>query len=84
MTTTKITGLTGLNVAALEQAQREGILSPEVKITKTTATFPWSPAETQVQFRYSKADMAAKHGSRQHPVAPLHAVERKINRAANV
>lgn len=77
---TKITRLTGLNVHALETAIAEGALSPDVTVTKTTATFPWDANETTLHLRYAIDDLARTHGSRQHPVASLHAVARKINR----
>lgn len=82
---TKITNLTGLNIAAVEQALSEGHLTnpttgTPIKITRTTITFPWSPHYTLTELNKAKASLIAAHGSRQHPVASLHAVIRKVTR----
>lgn len=83
MTTTKITNLTGLNTRAIEQAIAEGHLSPEVKVTKTTATFPTDAATAHADLLAAKNALAATHGSRQHPVASIHAAIRKAAKAAS-
>ena len=82
MTTTKFTGLSGLQTAALAQAVEEHVLPATVQVNKTTAVFPWDAATTHSSLLEVKAIMAAKHGSRQHPVASLHAGLRKAAKAA--
>lgn len=84
---TKIARLTGLNVAAVEQALSEGHLTAPttgtpIKITRTTIEFPWSPHYTLAELNKAKRSMVDQHGSRQHPVASLHAVIRKVARLA--
>ena len=82
MTSTKIAGLTGLNIAALEEAHSNGYLPAETVITKTTATFPWAPDETAQRLGYAKDRfIALGHSSRQHPVGSLNAVIRKARNA---
>lgn len=82
MSTTKLTGLSGLQTRALREAVEEGVLDSGVTVNKTTAVFPWTPAHTVDAVVKAKADLAAKYGSRQHPVASLHAVVRKAAKAA--
>ena len=83
MSTTKLTGLTGLNVNALQMALDEKALPAEgVVLGKTVATFPWDADETALRLRWAKDDLTFRHGSRQHPVASLHAVIRKAGRLA--
>lgn len=84
---TKIARLTGLNVAAVEQALSERhltnpITGNPIKITRTTIEFPWSPHYTLAELNKAKASLIAAHGSRQHPVASLHAVIRKVQALA--
>lgn len=83
MMTTKITGLTGLNIAALQQAIDEHHLSPEVHLTKTTATFPTDAASAHTDLLVAKSALTEKHGGRGHPVASIHAVIRKLATARN-
>lgn len=75
---TKITGLSGTNTNALEMAITEGGLSPEVILTKTTATFPWRACESSARLRDAMDTLATKHGRRGHPVQSLHAVTRRL------
>ena len=82
MTTTKFTGLSGLQTAALAQAVEEHVLPSTVQVNKTTAVFPWDAATTHSSLLEVKAVLASRHGSRQHPVASLHAVIRKAAKAA--
>lgn len=83
MTTTKITGLTGMNHAALEEAMEKGILDTQVHLTKTTVTFPWEAASTVQALNNAKARFIIMgHSSRNHPVSSLNAVIRKAARIA--
>lgn len=82
MTSTKITGLTGSNIDALEQARSAGHLPAETVITKTTATFPWAPDETARRIGYAKDRFVSLgYSSRRHPVGSLNAVIRKARHA---
>lgn len=80
-TTTKLTGLSGLQTRALQEAQEEGLLSDKVIVKKTTAEFPINAIDTYDDLVHLKVVLAAKYGSRQHPVASLHAVIRKAKAA---
>lgn len=84
---TKITGLTGLQIQALHQARTENLFpitdtDGQVVINKTTAVFPWDAETTARKVQEAKAGLVAAHGSRRHPVASFHAVVRKTTRAA--
>lgn len=74
-TSTKVTTLTGLNMAALKCAQGHGL---KVTLTKTTATFPGTPAEAIKNLDDIRDIMAALFGVRGHPVASIPAVRRKL------
>lgn len=85
--TTKVIGLTGLNVDAVEQAFAEKHLptpttGTPVKFGRTTIEFPWSPHYTLSELRKAKLSMIDAHGGRTHPVASLHAVIRKVETLA--
>ena len=88
MSMTKLTGLTSLQTDALRQALDEKALTApdgsasSVKVTATTATFPWPADETHDRLRWAKDDLIFRHGGRRHPVASLHAVIRKAGRLA--
>lgn len=80
MTTTKITGLTAMNHAALEEAMEKGVLDTQVHLTKTTVTFPWEAASTvQALDRAKVGFIIMGRSARSHPVASLNAVIRKAN-----
>lgn len=87
MTTfTKITGLNSLQVDALRQAVEvipDSHGPGNVVLTKTTASFPWNAARTHTLLLEAKASLASQHGSRQHPVASIHAPIRKAARIAS-
>lgn len=73
-----INKLTSLNIAALQQAIDEGHIAPEaVKLAKSVAYFTGSPDDAHRVATEAKRGLVARHGSRQHPVASIHAVVRK-------
>lgn len=76
---TKITGLTALNVQALEQIQGAVPVAGNLTLTATTAT--WDvPATTALDdVTRAMARLASRKG---HPYHSLHAVRRKLARAA--
>ena len=76
----KVTTLTGSNIAALEQAQRE--VGLEVTLTATTATFPGTPAEAYKAVDVAGGTLGNKYGRRGHPVQSIHAVLRKLKALA--
>lgn len=74
-TSTKVTTLTGLNMAALRVAKTHGL---DVELTKTTATFPGTPAEAIKYLDAARDILAREFGTRGHPVASIPAVRRKL------
>lgn len=76
----KITGLSALQVTALGIAQVHGLVA---ELTKTTATFPTSATGAAMQLDEVKTKLAGLYGKRGHPVQSLHAVSRKLAKAAN-
>ena len=75
--TTKITGLSGLQVRAINDAAAEVGLEG-ITTTATTATFSGTPAAAEAAVRRAKDALAVTHGGRGHPVQSLHAVIRKF------
>jgi hypothetical protein len=74
---TKITGLTGLNVMALRETQTDLIEHGALELTATTATFNM-PAEAA----WAKiVETIGNFDGRGHPKASLHAVARKLKAA---
>lgn len=70
--TTKITGLSKSNVAAIRETGIPAVL------TATTATFPGSPLKAL----HAVQDVIASLPGRAHPKASLHAVARKLRAQA--
>lgn len=75
-TTTKITGLTTLNVRALREVFPDAVLDGELVLGKTTAA--WSVPVEQALAKVSN-ELAILSG-RSHPKASLWAVERKLRK----
>ena len=79
-TTTKITGLNGMQTDALKAAQAESIdLEQGLTVTRTTATFKGTGPRAALLVKLAQDALAVKHGRRGHPVQSLHAVVRKFD-----
>jgi hypothetical protein len=76
---TKITKLTEANIQALNLVIGNDAL---VQLTATTATFVDEGTELIEWWSGIMSRVAAKHGRHGHPYASLHAVTRKVNKAA--
>lgn len=77
--TTKITGLSRLQVRAIADAAKVGLEG--VTTTATTATFRGTGSEAAIEIRKAQEVLAATYGRRGHPVQSLHAVARKLGDA---
>ena len=81
----KVTGLTGMNVDALTAAQQAGILPAEVKVTATTAAWPYgvnaATAAAQVVSAIDAFKAMDRPENKSHAHS-LHAVRRKLERQA--
>jgi len=75
---TKITGLTALNVRAIREVFPLYVQDGEITTTASTATFNMPAAEAAGLV----AQAISRLPGRSHPKASLHAVSRKLARAA--
>jgi hypothetical protein len=77
--TTKLTQLSALQVDALRMGLGSSLL---VRLTATTATISLPADEALALVVEAKDRLAAKHGSKLHPVASMHAPIRKLRALA--
>jgi hypothetical protein len=79
----KVTGLTQMNVEALNRLHYDGYAtSNDFRTTATTATFTLADvSDAAAWLARRKLDLAKEYGLKGHPTASLNAVIRKLQKA---